>query len=149
LPLSAGKESEITDSLVELLVQIIHRLGSNAERQVEKQLIDFKRVDGKPHLLFRIAEASLERPEELVNVVYPVVSQKILQDVVKEYKSNGPTYRQRCDAVIPVHHYRRMVPQILDTLEFRNNDTHLDDLSSRVCSKVPGQALLLTNDKHH
>jgi len=31
-------------------------------------------VDGKPHLLFRIAEASLERPEELVkDVVYPVV----------------------------------------------------------------------------
>jgi len=35
---------EITDSLVELLVQIIHRLGGNAERRVEKQLIDdFKR----------------------------------------------------------------------------------------------------------
>ena len=90
------RSQEITDSLVELLVQIIHRLSINAERRVEKELIDdFKRVDGKPHLLFRIAEASLERPEELVkDVVYPVVSQKTLQDVVKEYKSNGPTYRQ-------------------------------------------------------
>jgi len=43
--------------------------------------------------------------------------QKILQDVVKEYKSNGPTYRQKVytgDAVIYVHHYRRMVPQNSD-----------------------------------
>jgi len=55
------------------------------------------------------------------DVVYPVVSQKILQDVVKEYKSNGPTYRQKEVYVMRssyVHHYRRMVPQILDTLEF-------------------------------
>jgi len=57
-----------------------------------------------------------------------VVSQKTLQDVVKEYKSNGPTYRQKVYKVMRssyVHHYRRMVPQILETLEFRsNNDTH-------------------------
>jgi len=111
-------------------------LGSNAERRVEKQLIDdFKRVDGKPHLLFRIAEASLERPEELVkDVVYPVVSQKILQDVVKEYKSNGPRIDREVYTVMRssyVHHYRRMVPQILDTLEFRsNNDTHRPVISA-------------------
>jgi len=130
------RSQEITDSLVELLVQIIHRLGSNAERRVDKELIDdFKRVDGKPHLLFRIAEASLEHPEEFVkDVVYPVVSQKTLQDVVKEYKSNCPTYRQKVYKVMRssyVHHYRRMVPQILDTLEFRsNNDTHRPVISA-------------------
>lgn len=104
-------------------------------RRVEKELIDdFKRVDGKPHLLFRIAEASLEHPLELVkDVVYPVVSQKTLQDVVKEYKSNA-TYRQKVYSVMRasyVHHYRRMVPKILDTLEFRsNNDTHRPVISA-------------------
>jgi len=47
----------------------------------EKELIDddFKRVDGKPHLLFCIAEASLEHPEELVKCGLSVVSQKTLQ----------------------------------------------------------------------
>ena len=130
------RSQEITDSLVDLLVQIIHRLGINAERRVEKELIDdFKRVDGKSHLLFRIAEASLEHPLELVkDVVYPVVSQKTLQDVVKEYKSSGPTYRQKAYTVMRasyVHHYRRMVPQILATLEFRsNNDTHRPVISA-------------------
>ncbi len=61
------RNQEITDSLVELLIQIIHRIYVNAERRVDKQLIEeFKQVDGKPRLLFEIAQASLERPEEPV-----------------------------------------------------------------------------------
>ena len=130
------RSQEITDSLVELLIQIIHRIGINAERRVDKELIDdFKRVNGKSHLLFRIAEASLDHPLELVkDVVYPVVSQKTLQDVVKEYKSTGPTYRAKVHTVMRasyLHHYRRMVPQLLDTLEFRsNNDMHRPVISA-------------------
>ena len=130
------RSQEITDSLVELLIQIIHRIGINAERRVDKELIDdFKRVNGKSHLLFRIAEASLEHPLELVkDVVYPVVSQKTLQDVVKEYKSTGPSYRAKVYTVMRasyLHHYRRMVPQLLDTLEFRsNNDMHRPVISA-------------------
>ena len=130
------RSQEITDSLVELLIQIIHRISINAERRVDKELIDdFKRVNGKSHLLFRIAEASLEHPLELVkDVVYPVVSQKTLQDVVKEYKSTGSTYRAKVHTVMRasyLHHYRRMVPQLLDTLEFRsNNDMHRPVISA-------------------
>ncbi|MGA7937808.1 MAG: Tn3 family transposase [Kovacikia sp.] len=124
------RSQEITDSLVELLVQITHRLHVNAERRVDKQLIEeFKRVDGKPRLLFEIAQASLERPEEPVkDVVYPVVSPKTLQAVVKEYKSNSPTYEEKVYTVMRssyLHHYRRMVPLLLSTLDFRsNNDVH-------------------------
>lgn len=130
------RSQEITDSLVELLIQIIHRIAINAERRVDKELIDdFKRVNGKSHLLFRIAEASLDHPLELVkDVVYPVVSQKTLQDVVKEYKSTGSTYRAKVYTVMRasyLHHYRRMVPQLLDTLEFRsNNDMHRPVISA-------------------
>ncbi len=124
------RSQEITDSLVELLIQITHRLHVNAERRVDKQLIEeFKRVDGKPRLLFEIAQASLERPEEPVkDVVYPVVSPKTLQAVVKEYKSNSPTYEEKVYTVMRssyLHHYRRMVPLLLSTLDFRsNNDVH-------------------------
>jgi hypothetical protein len=130
------RNQEITDSLVELLIQIIHRIYVNAERRVDKQLIEeFKRVDGKPRLLFEIAQASLERPEEPVkDVVYPVVSPKTLQAVVKEYKSNSPTYEEKVYTVMRssyLHHYRRMVPQLLSTLEFRsNNDMHRPVISA-------------------
>lgn len=130
------RNQEITDSLVELLIQIIYRIYVNAERRVDKQLIEeFKRVDGKPRLLFEIAQASLERPEEPVkDVVYPVVSPKTLQAVVKEYKSNSPTYEEKVYTVMRssyLHHYRRMVPQLLSTLEFRsNNDMHRPVISA-------------------
>jgi len=115
---------------VELLVQIIHRIYVNAERRVNKQLVEeFKQVSGKPRLLFEIAQASLSYPEQAVqDVVYPVVSPKTLEAVVKEYKSNTPTYFEKVYTVMRssyLHHYRRMVPQLLSTLEFRsNNEQH-------------------------
>jgi hypothetical protein len=73
-----------------------------------------------------MATASLEHPEECVkNVIYPVVSPSTLQNLVKEFKSSGPTYRERVYTVMRasyLHHYRRMVPQILNVLEFRSNN---------------------------
>lgn len=125
-----SRSQEITDSLVELLVQIIHRIYVNAERRVNKQLVEeFKQVSGKPRLLFEIAQASLSYPEQAVqDVVYPVVSPKTLEAVVKEYKSNTPTYFEKVYTVMRssyLHHYRRMVPQLLSTLEFcSNNELH-------------------------
>lgn len=127
---------EITDSLVELLIQIVHSIGARAERKVEKELIDdLKRVSGKNGLLFRIAEATLDKPEGLVkDVVYPVVSKSTLQALVKEFKATGPTYREKVYTVMRssyLHHYRRMVPQILATLEFRsNNEVHRPVISA-------------------
>lgn len=124
------RSQEITDSLVELLIQIVHRIGVRAERRVEKELIaDFKRVDGKTNLLFRIAEVSLEHPDKLVKeVVYPVANKQTLQNLVKEYKSTGSAFAQKVYVVMRasyLRHYRRMVPQLLKMLEFRsNNDLH-------------------------
>ncbi len=116
--------------MVELLIQIVHGIGARAECKVEKELIDdLKRVSGKNSLLFRIAEATLDSPNGVVkDVVYPVVSKQTLQDLVKEFKATGPTYREKVYTVMRVsylHHYCRMVPQILDVLEFRsNNEMH-------------------------
>jgi hypothetical protein len=31
---------ELTDTLVELLISLIHRIGAKAERKVEKELLD-------------------------------------------------------------------------------------------------------------
>lgn len=56
---------EISDTLVDVLLEIIHRIGIRAEHKVEKELLeDFKRVTGKNNLLFRMAEATLEHPDE-------------------------------------------------------------------------------------
>ncbi len=124
------RSQEITDNLIELLIQIIQRIGTRAERRINKELVDdFKQVTGKPNLLFRIAEVAVAQPSGVIeNVIYPVVSQQTLRDLVKEYKSTGIAYRQRVYIVMRAsfaNHYRRMIPQLLEMLEFRsNNDIH-------------------------
>ena len=71
---------EITDSLVDLLVDLVHRIGARAERRVVKELLaDLRRVSGKTNLLYRVAEATVEHPDEIVReVVYPVVGEETL-----------------------------------------------------------------------
>jgi len=73
-----------------------------------------------------MATASLEHPESTVkDAIYPVVSPSTLSNLVKEFKSSGPTYRERVYTVMRssyLHHYHRMVPQILSCLEFRSNN---------------------------
>jgi hypothetical protein len=34
-----SRSREITDNLVELLIQIVHRIGARAERKVEKEIL--------------------------------------------------------------------------------------------------------------
>src|SRR5437870_7397792 len=58
------RSREVTDSLVDLLIQVIHKINVRAEKRVDKELLDdLKRVAGKTGVLFRIAEASVEDPD--------------------------------------------------------------------------------------
>ena len=120
----------LTDDLVDLLIETIHRIGARAERRVDRELLDeLKRVSGKQNLLFDLAGATLEQPDGIVrDVVFPVVGEQTLRDLVKEAKAAGPSYRTTLRTVIRNSykgHYRRMVPEILQRLEFcSNNERH-------------------------
>lgn len=119
----------LTDDLVDTLIETIHRIGARAERKVEKELLDdLKRVSGKQNILFEMADASLSNPDGVVrDVVFPVVGEQKLRDLVKEWKATGPTYRLTLRTVIRNSyqgHYRRMVPKLLQALEFRSNNKH-------------------------
>jgi len=51
---------EIADTLTDLLITTVHRIGAKAEKRVEGELMtDLKRVTGKSALLFKLAAASL------------------------------------------------------------------------------------------
>ena len=120
----------LTDDLVDLLIETIHQIGARAERKVERELLeDLKRVSGKQNLLFNLADATLAQPDGVVrDVVFPVVGEQTLRDLVKEWKATGPTYRITLRTVIRNSyqgHYRRIVPTLLAALVFRsNNDRH-------------------------
>jgi TnpA family transposase len=121
------RERELTDSLVDLLIETVHHIGARAERRVDRELLDdLKRVTGKQDLLFELAGAALDRPDGIVReVVFPVVAEQTLRDLVKEWKATGPTYRTTLRTVIRNSykgHYRRMVPQILRALDFRSDN---------------------------
>src|SRR6202521_450967 len=54
----------LTDDLVDLLIETVHRIGARAERKVERELLeDLKRVGGKQTLLSELAEAKLAQPD--------------------------------------------------------------------------------------
>ncbi len=124
------RTQEITDRLVELLIHIVRKMGVNAEKRVDQEfLADFKRVTGKTGLLFHMAEASLDHPKGQVDeVIYPVVGEQTLRDLVTEYRATGRSYREKVHTVMRgsySHHYRRMVPQLLSVLAFHsNNEQH-------------------------
>ncbi|MBO8195367.1 hypothetical protein ITI46_27510 [Streptomyces oryzae] len=70
------RKREITDTLVELLISTVHRIGVRAEKKVTEQLVNaFEKVSGKENTLFKLAEASIGELEGTVReVVYPAVS---------------------------------------------------------------------------
>lgn len=124
------RSQEITDSLIEILTTIIKRIDNRAEKRINQELIEeFKKVSGKTHLLYRIAEVSIAEPGGTIEgVIFPVVSLKTFKDLVAEYKATGLAYKRRVHNVMRAsfaNHYRRMIPQLLEVLEFRsNNDLH-------------------------
>ena len=101
------RQREIIDTLADLLISTVHRIGARAERKVTQELVrEFRKVAGKETLLFRLAEAAIARPYHTVRaVVYPVAGEKTLRDLVAEYKSSGrPTgapCRPRCAPPTP------------------------------------------------
>jgi len=118
---------ELTDGLIDLLIGLVHKIGATAERKVAKELLDdLKRVTGKTNLLYHLAEAAVENPDGVVRaVLYPVVGEQTLRDLVREYKSTGPAYRLHVQTHLRASyrsHYRRVLPDLLDALEFRSNN---------------------------
>ncbi len=82
------RSQEITDGLVDLLIQIVHKIQVRAEDHVEQEYVTrLKRIAGKDTILYHIAEAAVEHPDEPVReVVFQVASETLLRDLIKEYQ---------------------------------------------------------------
>lgn len=121
------RAQEITDGLVDLLIHLVHKIDVRAEQRVEQEYLnEFKRVANKEGILYRIAEAAVAHPDEPVRaVVFPVASEKLLREVIKEYKAHSLAFRKQVHSIMRAsysHHYRRMVPALLEILDFRSNN---------------------------
>ena len=100
----------VTDTLVDLLIETVHHIGARAESRVEQELLDdLKRVGGKQALLFGMADAAVETPDGTVReVLYPVVGEQTLRDLVREAKARSQGDRSHVPHDLARHH-----PQLL------------------------------------
>jgi hypothetical protein len=66
------RHREITDDLVELLIRTVKRIGARAEKRVVNEIIDeIKKVRGKNEILYKMASAAWEHPDDAVrNVIF-------------------------------------------------------------------------------
>lgn len=69
------RETEITDSLVDLFIQLVQKINTRAEKKVEGEFVkELKKVRGKEAMMLRVAEAAPAEPSGTVRkVIYPVV----------------------------------------------------------------------------
>jgi TnpA family transposase len=120
------RQREITDQLVDLFVQVLNDIRLRAEQRVEREILaDFIRVGGKQQLLYRLAGAMWDNPDGIIReVLYPLVGEERLRTLVQEAKTKG-TYRQSVQARVSgsyTHHYRQILPPLLEVLTFRSNN---------------------------
>ncbi|MEV7436932.1 Tn3 family transposase [Streptomyces griseoviridis] len=126
--LCSSRQAEITDALVELLVALVQKINARAERRVERQLTaELKKVRGKEGILFRLADAAIGKPDEIVRTaLYPVVGEKTLRDLVAEAKANEKVFKAKVRTTLRSSYssyYRQMLPPLLNTLGFKCNNT--------------------------
>jgi len=120
------RRQEIIDNLVELLIQIVHKMNTRAEHRVERAVLaEVKHVHNKQQHLVKMARASVANPQGTVEeVIFPVVSQTVLHDIISEAEASR-TYTQQVHHELRSsysHHYRALLPPILTALQFESSN---------------------------
>ena len=122
------RRQQLTDALVDMLLQLIYAIGTRAEKKVDKkQFAAFRKIRGKARLLYKVAEATVDQPDGVIkDVVYPVVSQNTLKELVAEFEALSADVERDVQEVMRSaysHSYRSVLMPALDALEFRSSNT--------------------------
>lgn len=117
------RSEELTDHLVDLLVETVHKMGKKAEKRIDEGIgAVLQKAPSKMTKLYRIAKASVQAPQGVVaDVIFPEVPEKWLLTLIKEVEE-GAGYSGKVKTILQKSyrfHYRRMLPELLTKLEFR------------------------------
>lgn len=145
------RRRELTDTLVELLIETVHQVVSRSERRVAAQFLsDIKRIAGKEALLADIAEAAINNPDGVVsNVIFPIVSQKKLKAIIQERKAKGEWQRRIFNKIRRSYggHYRGMSRMAFDALDFQShNKIHRPVINAiAILRNIPSERRILSH----
>ena len=123
-----SRTREITDALVELLISIIHNINAQAEKRVDRELLqEIKNVRGKNNILASLLEALFEHMDGVVKeVVSSVTDEETLRNLLRELKHNKEVYREKVYYRMRSSYrtsYRTAIGELLKILEFRSNNS--------------------------
>jgi TnpA family transposase len=118
---------EVTDDVTRMTIDLIQRLGTRSEKQLHREwLADLERVAGKMQILSDVAEAVIESPDGIVReVIFPRVTEETFRNLVVEFHVTGPQLRLLRQTIMErkfARHYRRLLPAILECLQFRSDN---------------------------
>ena len=120
------RKSQLIDGLIDLLLVVVHRLGTRSRRKVIQGIAaDIGAVHGKERLLVDIATAALDHPDgRIEEVIFPIAGAAKLRAVIEEHRAKGAldTRIQQVMRSSYASHYRRMLPPLLTALKFRSNN---------------------------
>jgi hypothetical protein len=108
-----ARTAETTDALVDLLIALVHRIGTHAERRVEAEaLVGLRWVQETDAVLLAVARAALAQPDGTVRaVIFPVVGEEVLAQLVAEADA-ASTFAERVRRALRSSysaHYRRLL----------------------------------------
>ena len=117
------KKQHMTDTLIDLLLKLLKRILTKAERSVDKALaLDNKRVKGKMGTLLKLAKKSIDNPDGVIkNTIYPDITQERLTEIINDLGEDGQWYRNQIKTKalsLYSHNNRRIVWALMNVLDF-------------------------------
>ncbi len=114
-----SRRALMIDGLVDLLIEVVHRIGSRSRRKVVGRIArDIEKVHGKERLLVEIATAAMLKPNgRVVDVIYPIVGAAKLKAIIDEHHAKGTLDKQILTVMRGSYasHYRReLCPKVGD-----------------------------------
>lgn len=149
------REAEVVDGLIELMIQVTHRITVKAERRVVNALVtEAREVRGKAGILLRVVEAASSRPDGVVReVIVPAIGAGTFEALVREARALGTPQSRRVYGAVRASYgsyYRRMMPKLLAALDFcSNNGIHrplLDALAAIRRAEGEGRQFFRTDE---
>jgi TnpA family transposase len=118
------RRMELTDNIIEIFIQLIHRIRKKADKKMERNLIrNIQAVYKKRELLYTIAKASTCNPQDTIeNVLFPAVGKEILYQIIEEYEGREIRYKNTQAVETKKRYimsYRKMMKPVMDNLVFR------------------------------